>query len=137
MGKKTFLSTLLLPSFLLAGCNSLGKKEGLLAAAGFRTVVPATPDQTAKLKAAPQGRILTIRRNGKTLFVFADARRNHLLIGTQREYRSYQQLRLEKQLTGEKLAAAALNADANIDWNDWGGLEAPYWGPEFNDPAPR
>lgn len=136
MKKKTFLSALLLP-LVLAGCNSLQKKEALLVAAGFKTVVPATPIQVQKLHAAPQGKMLTLRKDGKTLFVFADAKRNHLLIGTQRQYQAYQQLRLEKQLAGEKLAAAALNADANIDWNDWGGLEAPYWGPTFNDPVPQ
>jgi len=122
------LPLLLLP-FLIAGCNTLQQKEDLLSAAGFRTVVPSTPAQIARLKSLPQGRVTTVSKKGKTLFLFADASNNRLLAGTQSQYQKYQQLRLQKNLVEDKEATAALNADANAEWASWGGLDAPLWGP--------
>jgi len=132
---KKFLPNLLLSLFLAllnTGCHSLNQKEQLLTAAGFRTVVPTTPAQSAHLAALPQGHLTPVTKNGQTLFILADAKHNSLFVGNQSEYQAYQQLRLKQQLSQDKLATAAMNADATAEWNAWGGLEGTLWGPGFN-----
>jgi len=85
----------------------------------------------------PQGHLTSLVRNGKTLFLFPDSSHHLLLVGNQAAYETYQQLHLKNNLSRDTLATKALNADASIDWSDWGGLEAPYWGPDFNNPTTR
>jgi hypothetical protein len=131
------VALLLFVPLLLASCHSLQQKEQLLSAAGFKTVVPSSPAQSAHLKTLRQGRMTAVVKNGKTLFVLADARHNRLFVGNQQQYQSYQQLRLKNRLSQDKLATASLNADADNEWSNWGGLDTPYWGPEFNDPTTR
>lgn len=126
---KRLLPIAILPALLISACSSLKQKEQLMSAAGFRTVVPATPAQVAHLKSLPQDRITTVSKKGKTLFLFADAQNNRLLTGTQSQYKKYQQLRLEKKLVEEKEATAAMNADASSEWGVWGGPDALLWGP--------
>ena len=126
---KKFLPVLLI--LLIPGCNSLQKKEQLLGAAGFRSVTPSTPAQIAKLKSLPQGHLTPIKKNGKTLFVLADAKQNRLFVGNQSQYQAYKQMRLQNQLAEDKLATADLNADASMEWNAWGGLDTPLASPTF------
>ena len=126
---KKFLPVFLI--LLIPGCNSLQKKEQLLGAAGFRSVTPSTPAQIAKLKSLPQGHLTPIKKNGKTLFVLADAKQNRLFVGNQSQYQAYKQMRLQNQLAEDKLATADLNADASMEWNAWGGLDTPLASPTF------
>ena len=126
---KKFLPVLLI--LLVSGCNSLQKKEQLLGAAGFRSVTPSTPAQIAKLKSFPQGHLTPITKNGKTLFLMADAKQNRLFVGNQSQYQAYKQMRLKNQLAEDKLATRDLNADANLEWNAWGGLDTPLASPTF------
>ena len=126
---KKFLPVFLI--LLIPGCNSLQKKEQLLGAAGFRSVTPSTPAQIAKLKSLPQGHLTPITKNGKTLFVLADAKQNRLFVGNQSQYQAYKQMRLQNQLAEDKLATADLNADASMEWNAWGGLDTPLASPTF------
>ena len=93
---KKFLPVFLI--LLIPGCNSLQKKEQLLGAAGFRSVTPSTPAQIAKLKSLPQGHLTPITKNGKTLFVLADAKQNRLFVGNQSQYQAYKQMRLKKKM---------------------------------------
>ena len=120
------LSSLLLIALVLTGCNALQKKEQLLSVAGFRSVTPSTPTQMARLKSLPQGHLTPISKNGKTLFVLADAKQNRLFVGNQAQYQAYKQLRLNSQLTKDKRATADLNADATAEWEAWGGLDTPF-----------
>jgi hypothetical protein len=120
----------LLPILCLSGCGSLHQKEQFMSAAGFRTVVPSTPAQIAQLKSLPQGKVLPVVKNGKTLFLFADAGNNCLMIGTQRQYQTNQQYAVQYKVQQEKLNAAALNADGD-EWGAWGGMGGPFWGPCF------
>jgi hypothetical protein len=125
-------------AFLLnAGCQSLQPKEGLLTQAGFKSVKPLSPQQASLIMKLPQGHLTSLVRNGKTLFLFPDSSHHLLLVGNQAAYETYQQLHLKNNLSRDTLATKALNADASIDWSDWGGLEAPYWGPDFNNPTTR
>jgi hypothetical protein len=127
---KTPLSLLILCAILLTGCASQSKVT-LLSAAGFRTVVPNTPAQISQLKSMPQRKVIPVVKKGKTVFLYADAANNSLLIGNQKQYQQFQQYNLQYKIQQDKEAAAALNADANAEWGAWGGLDGPFWGPCF------
>jgi hypothetical protein len=127
---KTPLSLLILSAILLTGCASQSKVT-LLSAAGFRTVVPNTPSQISQLKSMPQRKVIPVVKKGKTVFLYADAANNLLLIGNQKQYQQFQQYNLQYKIQQDKEAAAALNADANAEWGAWGGLDGPFWGPCF------
>ena len=121
----------LLTVILLTGCTSTQKKETLMSAAGFRTVIPSTPKQIAQLKTLPQGKVVPVTKKGKTFFLFADSEHNTLLIGDQKQYTAYQQYALQYKIQQDKLATASLNADASSEWGAWGGIDGPMWGPGF------
>ncbi|MFZ0615474.1 MAG: hypothetical protein WAN16_03365 [Chthoniobacterales bacterium] len=127
---KTSISLLILSAILLTGCASQSKVT-LLSAAGFRTVVPNTPSQISQLKSMPQRKVIPVVKKGKTVFLYADAANNLLLIGNQKQYQQFQQYNLQYKIQQDKEAAAALNADANAEWGAWGGLDGPFWGPCF------
>lgn len=115
---------------ILGGCASQSKVT-LLSAAGFRTVVPSTPSQIAQLKTLPQRKVVPVAKGGKTAFLYADASRNVLLVGNQKQYNQFQQYNLQYKIQEDKEAAAGLNADAATEWNAWGGMDGPFWGPCF------
>jgi len=128
---KPFIPLLILSSICLLGCSSIHQKEQFMSAAGFRTVIPSTPAQIAQLKTLPQGKVIPVVKKGKTVFLFADASNNFLLIGNQQQYTTYKQYCLQYKLQQEKVAAATLNADAGAEWGPWGGVNGPFWGPCF------
>ncbi|HEY5259812.1 MAG TPA: hypothetical protein VIJ46_04120 [Rhabdochlamydiaceae bacterium] len=131
---KKFLPTAFLFTLLLSGCHSLKKKEQLLSEAGFQSVTPATPAQEAHLKslqAQTKSHLTPVTKQGKTLFLLADAKANRLFIGNQSEYQAYKQLRLTRQLSEDKAATKDLNADASVEWDAWGGLDSPLWNSNF------
>jgi hypothetical protein len=45
------------------------------------------------------------KRSGKTYFLFPDPAHNQLYVGDQAQYQKYRQLRLQKKLSDEKIAA--------------------------------
>ena len=61
-----------------------------LLAAGFRIVVAKTLDQQQHLQALKPGRITELQRNGTHFFVYPDAARNQIYVGTPKEYQAYQ-----------------------------------------------
>jgi hypothetical protein len=124
---KISLSTLLLATLLCSGCASTQRKETLMSAAGFRTIIPTTPAQIAKLKSMPQDKVIPVSKKGTTFFLFADAASNTMLIGNQKQYQQYQQYALQYKLQEKAENTAALNADAD-EWGCWGG---GCWGPGF------
>jgi len=128
--KRLFLSAAIGCALFSTGCASQSKVT-LLSAAGFRTVVPNTPAQIAQLKTMPQRKVIPVVKKGKTVFLYADASSNVLLIGNQKQYTQYQQYNLQYKIQKDKEATAALNADAGEEWNAWGGLDGPFWGPCF------
>ncbi len=127
---KSFKLPLLLTALVLSGCSSGQNKETLLSAAGFRTIVPTTPKQITKVKSLPQLKVLPINKKGQTYFIFADASRNMLLIGNQKQYTQYQQYALQYKMQQDQVEAASLNADAS-EWGGYGGFGEGFWGPGF------
>lgn len=123
---------------LLALCSTactthLERKEQYLAQAGFRSVTPKTPAQIARVNALPQGHITQVTRNGKTLFVLADAKKNLLLVGGDHQYERYQHLLYKKEINPEVANEKAIKLD-QAEWADWGGFYGPIGGP-FGDPV--
>lgn len=114
-------------SLALTACSTGQNKERLLSAAGFRTVIPSTPQQVAQLKTLPQRQVIPVTKNGKTSFLFADSVRNLMLVGNQSQYSQFQQYALQYHLEEDRVEAASLNAEA-ADWGCWGG---GFWGPGF------
>jgi hypothetical protein len=127
MTARILLFPILLTALALSSCSTGQNKERLLSAAGFRTVIPTTPQQVAKLKTMPQRQVVPVTKKGKTSFLFADSARNLLLIGNQSQYSQFQQYALQYHLAEDKVEAASLNADA-ADWGCWGG---GFYGPGF------
>lgn len=127
--KSVFLP-LFLATILLCSCSSLHQKEQFLSAAGFRTVIASTPAQIAHLKTMPQGKVIPVTKKGKTFFLLADAANNCLMIGNQTQYSTYRRYAYEYKIQQEKQNTAAFNADA-AEWNGWGGIDGPFWGPGF------
>jgi hypothetical protein len=127
-----FPLTTLLCSVLVAGCSTGQNKERLLSASGFHTVVPTTQKQVAQLKTLPQLQVIPVTKKGKTIFMFADSKRNILLVGNQKQYQQFQQYSLQYHIQQDKVEAASLNADA-AEWDGWGGWGGMggFWGPGF------
>jgi hypothetical protein len=107
-----FLAALVLLSFAV-GCATTQQTENLLSTAGFKTVPASTPKQQERLKTLTPGKITSAKRGGKTYYVFPDPARNQLYVGSQTEYQKYQQLRLQRKLSEEKIAAEM--EDAHLD----------------------
>ncbi|WP_295407029.1 hypothetical protein [uncultured Thiocystis sp.] len=107
---------------LAVGCASdLPEKENLAVAAGFKTITPTNANQAALLTTLPADQVTRINHKGKTYYVLPDAKNNQAFIGGPKQYQSYQQLRLSKQLSNENLEAAEMNQAAAMDWGGWGG----------------
>jgi hypothetical protein len=107
---------------LVVGCKSTADKENMLSAAGFKAVPADTPERQAHLKSLPNDKITPVQRNGTTYYTFADHKNNVLYIGQEAEYQRYQNLRYQKQMADEQLAAAEMYNSA--PWGVWGA-----WGP--------
>ena len=110
---------------LTSGCaNSLHSKENLAIAAGFKTITPAKPNQIARLKTLPADKVTRVTHKGHTYYVLPDVANNVAYVGGPQQYQTYQQLRLQRKLSNERLEAAELNEEASMDWGGWGGWGA-------------
>jgi hypothetical protein len=106
---------------LVAGCSTTRQTENLLTAAGFTTMSATTDAQKAHLKTITPNKVTTVVRDGKTYFVFPDAKHEVLYVGQQPQYEEYQKLRLQKQMADEQLQAAEMNSEAAYGvWGGWG-----------------
>ncbi len=105
------------------GCAThLQKKEAFLKEAGFRLVKPQTPAQIAHLQSLRQGHITHETRNGQTLYILADARKNQLLIGGDTEYERYQEI-LYARVVDPDTAGAKFTQGLEKAWNTgWGSV---------------
>ncbi|MES2569860.1 MAG: hypothetical protein V4710_07365 [Verrucomicrobiota bacterium] len=121
------LASLTLLAFA-AGCATadLHEKENLAVAAGFRVITPTKPDQVALLPALPAGKVTPINYQGKTYYVLPDLKNNQAYVGGPKQYQTYQQLRIARQISNENLMAARMNQAASMNWGGWGG-----WGGGF------
>jgi hypothetical protein len=108
---------------ILAGCATTQHMETFLTAAGFKTVTATTPKQEQRLKSLPPGKISTVRRNGRTYYVFPDTAHNWIYLGTPNEYQNYQQILADSKIAAQDRVDAELGAAGGNDWNDWDSWE--------------
>jgi hypothetical protein len=108
---------------LVTGCAAdLKSKENLAAAAGFKAITPAGPDQQAILAKLPPDKVTPVTYKGKSYYVLPDAKNNQAWVGGQTEYQAYRQMRLQQQISNDNLMAASMNEDAAMNnWGAWGG----------------
>lgn len=112
----------------LVGCATTSETENLAVAAGFKLITPKNANQQTILASLPPGKITPTQYEGKTYYVLPDKPNNQAYVGGPKQYQSYQQLRLARQISNDNLMAAQLNADAAA-WNTWGGWGV--WGPGY------
>jgi len=105
---------------VLSACATNSNTENALIAAGFRAKIATTPQQQAHLKSLPPGKVTLVQRQGQTFYVYPDVADNTAYVGTAQAYQSYQQYRLQKQLSNDNLQAAQLSAAPPVVWEVWG-----------------
>jgi hypothetical protein len=120
---------------LAAGCattSSTTQTTDMLTAAGFKLMTANTPKKQEVLNTLPKGQLSVVTWKGKTFYVQPAAASNQAYVGTPKEYQSYQQLRLAKQMSNDNLMAAQMNQDAMMRWNTWGpGFYGGFYGGRF------
>ena|ERR1700730_6067605 len=65
------------------------KPESLLLSAGFKAKVAQTLSQRRELETLAHGKISPVTQNGKTFYVYPDARHNQLYVGSEGQYQTY------------------------------------------------
>jgi hypothetical protein len=107
---------------LATGCATTStSRTDLLSAAGFQVATADTPQQQELLRSLPTGRLSLVTWEGETFYVQPDAPNNRAWVGRPREFQTYQQLRLARQMSNDNLMAARMNQSAMRDWNrGWG-----------------
>jgi len=104
------------------GCASVQQeKENLAIAAGFKVITPKGADQQAILAKLPARKVTPVTYKGKQYYVLPDAANNQAYVGGPKQYQTYQQLRLARQISNDNLMAAQMNQDAAMNWGMWGG----------------
>lgn len=122
---KIFLSSLQLAIAiallaLATGCASTKHTEQMLSAAGFKAIVPKTPQQEQQIKTLPADKLTVAHRNGKTFYVFPDPAHNQLYVGNLEQYQTYQQILEENKIAGQnRVDADMAGADGDNDENRW------------------
>src|SRR5258706_2779930 len=107
---------------LVAGCATPAPApsvdESLLSAAGFKIIVAKTKEQQEHLQTLPPGQIRAMQRTGTEFFVYPDAAKNQLYVGTKKEYQAYLKLHpnnnvdLQSQLNANQDMNSYLKQDA-------------------------
>lgn len=125
---------------LLIGCASTPSappaaplNESLLAAAGFKTVVASTDKQLQEIPKLPAGQVTVMSNTGKNYFVYPDAARNRIYVGTEKEYQAYLKLRAQNNLPTVDPEASYAKQDAAMRKADVRD-NSVYWElfPDFN-----
>jgi hypothetical protein len=120
---------------IAAGCattSSTTQTTDMLTAAGFKLMTADTPKKQEVLNTLPKDQLSVVTWKGKTFYVQPAAASNQAYVGTPKEYQTYQQLRLAKQMSNDNLMAAQMNQDAMMRWNTWGpGMYGGFYGGRF------
>jgi len=127
-------------SALAVGCASTPAPppppdESTLSAAGFKVVVAQTPQQQEHLHSLTPGQITAMERNGTPFFVYPDAAKNQIYVGTQKEYQAYRRLRPDggpspqDKLNAQHAAdmASSLKQDTAMQKANTRDLSDPYY----------
>jgi hypothetical protein len=102
------------------------EQERMLVASGFGMKLADTPEKLQHLKTLTQRKIVPHKKDGKTFFVYADAKDcKCVYVGNEDVYEVYEDMLQQKQLADEDLMAAETNYSAPMNWDMWGGPWAP------------
>jgi hypothetical protein len=63
--------------------------ESMLLSAGFKAKPAQTVSQRQELETLAKGKISPVTQNGKTFYVYPDAARNQLYVGSEGDYQTY------------------------------------------------
>ncbi len=124
-----FLTVVALAAFAVSCANQMETTENLAVAAGFKAITPRNPEQQAILASLPAGQVHQVNYQGKTYYVLPDRPNNQAYVGGPKQFQTYQQLRLDRQISNENLMASQMNEMSAMEWNTWGGWGG--WGPVF------
>lgn len=130
LSKSTQVVVAALALFLASCVSEFESKKELALAAGFRAITPVRPEHVELLPELPEDQITEIKFQGNTYYVLPDAENNRAYVGRSEEYQAYQQLRIQKKIAEDNLAAAQMNQMAaynSMNWGAWGGWGG--WGP--------
>jgi hypothetical protein len=134
---------------IVAGCASSPPgpppvDESLLSPAGFKVIVATTTQQKEHLQTLTPGQFRAMERNGVPYYLYPDAAKNRIYVGTQKEYQAYLKLhpegnanltaRLQSQTTKDeagyakedKIMENATQRDLSDPWYYW-GIGALNW----------
>ena len=100
---------------LALGCSTTEPTENLLTAAGFKMLQVTNSQQRAHLDNLPEGRFITVHRNGTLYYTYPDAPKQVLYVGQREQYQQYLMLRLQEQMADSQLKAVA-----EQPWEVWG-----------------
>jgi len=109
--------------------------ETVLSAAGFKIVAAKTAQQQAHLRSLTPGQLTAMERNGTPFFVYPDAVKNKLYVGTEKEYQAYRRLQPDgvptpqDKLNAQHAAdmASYLKQDAAMQKETARDLADPYY----------
>ena len=105
---------------LAVGCATTKQTEQMLSAAGFKAVVPNTPQQEQQIKTLPADKLTVAHRNGKIYYVFPDPAHNRLYVGSPDQYQNYKLMVENNQIAGQnRVDADMAGADGDNDENKW------------------
>jgi hypothetical protein len=118
----------------VAGCAGTTQSppppdETQLLAAGFKVVVAKTPEQQRHLQALTPGKLTELQRNGQHFFVYPDASKNQIYVGTPKEYQAYQGTR-----PGYSTALTQQQAADLASYNKQDAAMATYTARDLADP---
>lgn len=109
--------------------------ENALSAAGFKVIVATTPKQQEHLQSLTPGKLSAMERNNVPYYVYPDAGRNRIYVGTQKEYQAYLKLHpdgnvnVASALTAQQAAdqASYMKQDEAMRKADKRDLSDPFW----------
>ena len=122
---------------LATGCatTQTAQTTGMLTKAGFKLVNADTPQKQELLQSLPAERLSLVTFKGKKFYVQPAETPNQAYVGTEKEFRAYEELRTAQQLRNDQLLAAQMNQDAMMRWNAWGpSFYGGFYGGGFYGP---
>jgi len=110
---------------LLAGCESqaIAIRQDMLSAAGFVQKAAKTPEEMETLRNMPQHEVFTQERDGRLLYVFADAMYCRCIyVGDERDYRRYISIRVEQRIVLKRVLDENFSGFGRRVWGPWDPL---------------
>jgi len=125
-GALGLLLALIALTTVMTGCASQGKWTAAdqtqvdLGSCGFTWRIADTPEKLKQVEALPQRQIVRHEKDGKTYYIYADARDcKCVYIGDEKAYQQYRQYVYEKRSERMEDIAAGQTAIMSVDPNFW------------------